>query len=143
MLTDTIKLRLKAAMKARNAVEKEILRVALGEIQTMEARSSEVLSEEQAVGIVRKLVKSNEETKANASDADRVILEEEIEILQSLLPRSLSVDEIAEALSSIGEQLKGAKADGPAVGMAMKELKARGANVEGKDVTAAVRRIRG
>ncbi|HHH26882.1 MAG TPA: hypothetical protein ENK57_00820, partial [Polyangiaceae bacterium] len=38
MLTDTIRARMKDAMKAKRNVEKEILRVCLGEITTEEAR---------------------------------------------------------------------------------------------------------
>ncbi len=101
MLVDDIKLRIHAALKAGNTVEKEVLRVALGEIQTAEARGT-ATTDESAAAVVRKLIKSNEETLAvTASEADKRTLAEENVVLASLLPKSLGVAEIAEALASL------------------------------------------
>ncbi len=143
MLAEEIKRRMFAAMKAKNTVEKEILRVALGEIQTAEARGA-AGGDDATAAILKKLVKANEESLA-ASEAEeqRQTLREEIAILESLLPRSLSVDEIITALEPVREPIVGAKADGPATGIAMKHLKTQALSVDGKDVAAAVKRIRG
>lgn len=144
MLRDEIKRRSLAAMKAGHGLEKEILRVALGEIQTQEARTSETMSDEQAAAIVRKLIKSNAETLASSTDDEqRATLRQEIEILESLLPKALTVDEIVATLSPVADAITGATADGPATGIAMKHLKASSAVVDGKDVAAAVKRMRG
>ena len=43
----------------------------------------------------------------------------------------------------VTDAIKGAKADGPAMGIAMKTLKSTGAAVEAPDVNAAVKKIRG
>lgn len=142
MLVDEIKKRIQAAMKARNTLEKEILRVALGEIQTEEARGTEA-DDALATRILKKLIKSNRETLESATDAEqRAALEGEIAILQELLPRSLSVDEIAAALAPVVNGIRGAGNDGQATGIAMKHLKASGAEVDGKDVAQAVRNLR-
>ena len=144
MLIDEIRSRMKAAMKARAVVEKEILRVAIGEITTEEARHSEPLDDAAVEKILRKLVKSNRDTLALTEDAEqRAVLEQENTVLESLLPKSLSADEITTMLANIAPQIAAAGNDGQATGLAMKHLKAGGAQVEGKDVAAAVKKLRG
>jgi hypothetical protein len=142
MLVDEIKRRVTAAMKAGRTLEKEILRVALGEIQTAEARGP-ATTEESAAAVVRKLIKSNEETLAATTDeAAKQTLAAENAVLASLLPRSLGVPEIVEALAAVRDAVKAAGNDGQATGVAMKHLKAAGAIVSGKDVTEAVKQMR-
>jgi uncharacterized protein YqeY len=142
MLIDTIKARAVEAMKSKDAVATTVLRVALGEIQTAEARTNKALTDDEAQAIVRKLVKSNEETIAASQGDVKATLERENAILLGLLPKSLSVDEIAERLAPVAAQIREAKSDGQATGVAMKHLKASGAAVQGSDVTAAVKRLR-
>lgn len=143
MLKEEIQSRIRAAMKAKRTIEREILGVALGEIQTAEARKGE-LSEEERTGIVKKLVKSNRETIDAGPDATRkAVLEEEIAILESLLPKAMGPDEIVSALSGVADAIRAASNDGQATGVAMKALKAQGASVDGKTVAEAVKRMRG
>ena len=144
-LVDQIKARMFQAMKAGNTVEKEILRVAMGEITTDAARPGKKGDDEEAQAILKKLVKSNEETLSMSGDADprAAALKEEIEALQSLLPKGMSVDQIVEALASQRDAIKAAKNDGQATGVAMKHLKGLGLKVLGDDVSAAVRQVRG
>lgn len=142
MLVDDIKKRIQAAMKAGNTLEKEVLRVVLGEIQTEEARGTKA-DDALAERVLKKLVKSNRETLQSATDAEqKAALEGEIAILQELLPKSLSVDEIVQALAPVADAIRGAGNDGQATGIAMKHLKASGATVDGKDVAQAVKRLR-
>lgn len=144
MLKDDLKRRITEAMKAKREIERDILRVALGEIGNVENRSSAPISEEEQQKIVKKLIKSNQETLAVADRPEmRARLEEENRILEGLLPKSLGVSEIIQALAPVAEQIKGAKGEGPATGVAMKLLKSTGASVEGKDVAEAVKQIRG
>jgi uncharacterized protein YqeY len=143
MLAEEIKRRVLEAMKARDTVAKEVLRVALGEIQTNEARSGAAASDEEAAQVVRKLVKSNEETLAVSDDPEQKrTLEREIEILKSLLPKTLGSDEIVALLAPVADAIRAAKNDGQATGVAMKHLKSTGASVSGKDVSDAVKKIR-
>ena len=143
MLVDDIKARTVAALKAKRDVEKEVLRVALGEIQTAAARSNKALSDEEAAAIVRKLIKSNRETLELArDDEERRVLTEEIQVLESLLPKTLTEDEIVAALDAARDAIRGAANDGQATGVAMKHFKAQGASVDGKTVAAAVKKIR-
>ena len=143
-LLDQIKARMFQAMKAGNAVEKEILKVAMGEITTDAARPGKKGDDAEAQALLKKLVKSNEETLAVSQDeAQKQTLRTEIEVLHSFLPKALGVPEIVGALAPVAEAVKTAGNDGQATGVAMKHLKSLGAEVNGKDVSAAVRQMRG
>jgi hypothetical protein len=142
MLLQTMKKRLMEAMKAGRVVEKEILKVAIGEIEVQDARGV-VKGEEDQIAIVRKLVKSNEETLAATADPEgKKRLEEENAILKAMLPQQMGVDQIVAALEPVRDAIKAAGNDGQATGVAMKHLKTTGASVNGKDVTEAVKKIR-
>jgi hypothetical protein len=144
MLVDEIKKRVTAAMKSQDTVARDVLRLAIGEIQTAEARASAALSEDDAVAAVRKLIKSNEETLAALAEADErtAVLRHELEVLRALLPAQLTPAQIVEALAAQHDAIKSAKSDGQATGVAMKHLKSIGAAVDGKDVAVAVKQIR-
>ena len=143
MLIDQIKARMFQAIKAGAHVEKEILRVAVGEISTDAARAGRQGNDEEATAILRKLLKSNEETLASTTDAEkRAVLTQENEILATYLPKSLSVDEIMQALAPVTAPIKAAANDGQATGIAMKQLKSAGLTVNGKDVGLAIKELR-
>lgn len=143
MLLAELKKRMLQAMKSRQTVEKEILRVAIGEIETAAARTGRDATDEEAAAIVKKLVKSNEETLASATDAEqRQTLEQELSILRAYLPQTLSLDQIVVELAGVADQIRAAKSDGQATGVAMKELKMKGVTAEGKEVARAVAQIR-
>jgi uncharacterized protein YqeY len=143
MLLDAIKARMFKAMKAGNIVEKEILRVAVGEITTDAAREGRKGDDEEAQAILRKLMKSNDESIAASEDsAKKATLEEENRILSEFLPKSLDVDAIVAALAPVADAVKAAGNEGQATGVAMKHLKSSGAVVQGKDVAQAVKRLR-
>jgi uncharacterized protein YqeY len=143
MLVDQIKARMFQAIKAGAHVEKEILRVAVGEITTEAARPGRQGNDEEAQAILRKLVKSNEETLASTTDDEkRATLLKENEILAGFLPKSLSPEEILAALAPVIEPIKAAGNDGQATGVAMKQLKLAGAIVNGKDVAVVIKELR-
>lgn len=144
MLVEDIKKRVAAAVKQGDHVTRDVLRLALGEIQTAEARKNAPLGEEESAAALRKLVKSNEETLgALPSGDDRIaVLEREITALKSLLPAAMTVEQIGAALEGLAADIKAAKSDGQATGIAMKHLKSTGAAAGGNDVTAAVKAIR-
>jgi len=143
-LVDQIKARMFQAMKAGNITEKEILRVAVGEITTDAARPGRKGDDEEALAILKKLVKSNEESLGLSQDeTQKATLRAEIETLSGFLPKSLSVSDIVTALAPVADAIKSAGNDGQATGVAMKHLKTLGSVVNGKDVSAAVRQLRG
>lgn len=143
MLVDDLKKRIAESVKQGDTVARDVLRLALGEIQTAEARKNAQLSDEEAAAALRKLVKSNEETMALSQGDAASTLKREIEVLSSLLPKQMSADDVIAALASQVDAIKAAKNDGQATGVAMKHLKSTGASVTGDVVAAAVKKIRG
>ena len=148
MIKDEIKARIMAAMKSGDTVARDVLRLALGEIQMGEVRADEgapAFTEESAMAAVRKLMKSNEETRSQLPAGDDRIapLVHENEILSTLLPARLGAEAIAKLLEAVAEGVRAAKTDGQATGVAMKHLKTTGADVDGTTVSAAVKLIRG
>ena len=144
MLVDDLKKRIASAVKDGDSVARDVLRLALGEIQTAEARKNAPLSDEEAAAVLRKLVKSNDETLAVSAEGDAAVaLRRENEVLAALLPKGLSTEEIVAALADQHSPIKAAKNDGQATGIAMKHLKASGKTATGTDVAAAVKAIRG
>lgn len=144
MLVEEIKKLVVTSVKSGDTVARDVLRLALGEIQTAEARKNSGLSDEEAGAALRKLIKSNEETLGAlpAGDEREATLRREVEVLSSLLPKPLGLDEIVAACAPAHEGIVSAKAEGQAVGIAMKHLKAQGLSAAGADVTAAVKQIR-
>lgn len=143
MFVDNLKAAINQAVKDKDTVARDVLRLAFGEIQTAEARAGRPPSEEEATAIVKKLVKSNEETLALTTDEARAdTLRKEIAVLSALLPKTMTVPQIVEALASQAEAIRAAKNDGQATGLAMKHLKSTGAVFDGKDVGEAVKAIR-
>ena len=133
-----------AAMKSGNVTEREILKVAMGEITTDAARAGRKGDDEEAMGLLKKLVKSNQETiEASQDEAQKTQLLAEIAVLNTFLPKSLGLPEIVAALAPVADAVKAAGNDGQATGVAMKHLKSLAAEVNGKDVSAAVRQLRG
>lgn len=142
-LQETIKKQIIEAMKAKDTLTRDVLRVLQGDIEMHHTRTGEHMTEDQAQKVVRKLVKSNQETiAATKGDAALEKLKQEIVILEALLPRTLGVDEIVAALEPVHDDIKAVGNDGQATGVAMKHLKPQGLAVEGKDVSAAVKQIR-
>ncbi len=139
MLIDELKQRMFAAMKAKSLVEKEILRTAIGEV----TRTGEEATDKKVIAILRKMGKSCQETLALTTDElEKQKIHEEMAVLESFLPKALSIADIVTALAPVTEQIRAAGNDGQATGVAMKQLKSTGAEVNGKDVAQAVKQIR-
>lgn len=155
MILDDLKKRMMAAMKAEKAatspeqarklnVEKELWRTAIGEI-TMSANVAGVdASDEMVLGILKKMLKSNEETtKMAAGDSEQATqLGWERELLVAILPAGLSVEAVQEKLAPVAAAITAAKNDGQGVGVAMKHLRSAGIEADGKVVSEAVARLR-
>ena len=72
-----------------------------------------------------------------AENASRVLFSKDPKVLDSLSPQGL------ELLAPVREAIVSAKSDGQATGVAMKHLKPSGVAVDGGDVGAAVKAMRG
>lgn len=142
-IVDDVRAQMIQAMKDKDQPRRDILRVALGDMESTETRQGSAVTDEQCLQIIRKLVKSNQETIAAKDDPEtKATLANEITILETLLPKSLSVEDIVGALAGQADAIRAAGNDGQATGVAMRHLKQSGASVQGKDVSEAVRIIR-
>jgi uncharacterized protein YqeY len=138
-----LKARMTEAMRSKDDVAKNIYRLAYSEMQLASARSGKYVNDDEAIAILKKLVKSNEETLAVATDAtQREALAREIALLTAMLPKTLAVPEIVAALGPVADAIRAAGNDGQATGVAMRCLKSTGASIDGKMVAAAVKQIR-
>ena len=148
-MLDTLKARLTECRKAGKAIEMTVLQVVLGDASTIEARGGNKATDDEVEKIVRKTVLGNQETlgileqKGLTGGANHAKLSAENAFLQTLLPQTLSAEEIAAHLGEVADALRAAKNDGQATGVAMKHLKPKGLRVLGEDVSAAVKKIRG
>jgi uncharacterized protein YqeY len=145
-LVQVMRDRVKVAMKSGNLVEKSILKLILGECDTLlnsAQQGGKPLTDEQVSKVLRKIILSNNETLGyNLSEDKKSIIFQENEILESLLPKLLTQDEIREKISSIEADIKSAKSEGQAVGVAMKLLKQTNESVDGNDVKSVVVNLR-
>lgn len=137
MLEQLIRDKVKLALQEKDEITKNILRVVIGEIDTLNGRGKQV-DDEQIHKILRKLVLSNEETIAAMTKT----LVQENNILNEFLPKLLDKKEILNHLLAFIEQIKLAKNDGLAIGIAMGVFKKINLPVDGKDVSDVVTKIR-
>lgn len=143
MLSDVLRSKALEATKARDSVATTIYRLALGEVQTLEARLGRAPSADEELATVRKLVKSNEETLSATSDEEkRAVLGRETELLRALLPQGPSAADVLAALAPVADAIRAAGNDGAATGVAMKHLKSQGFAADGQTVSAAVKSLR-
>jgi uncharacterized protein YqeY len=143
-LTEQIKSQLRTAMKEKNETKRNILRVVLGDVSTLEVRAGKTITDDDVAKVVRKVMQGNEETMGYLKpETDKYkILAEENNVLTTLLPKTLSTKDIMTELEPLIGELKNAKNSGQATGTAMKHLKSKGLNVLGEDVKKVIEDIR-
>jgi uncharacterized protein YqeY len=148
MLIEKIKEQIIDAMRNKDNVKRDILKVALGEIQTLESRQNKI-SEEECIRIVNKIIEDNIEMMhhyvGNTEKVHKFLLENKI--LETLIPKTLSITEMESWLDLSSDctlkYIQKASSDGEAIGIAMKFFKVRkGISVNGKDVAEMVKKIR-
>ena len=139
-LHDELKARVTVAMKGGDHRTRDTLRTVLGEAQMEGVRRKGEVTDEVVLGVVRKAVAGLKETipLAQKDGRDTAPQEAELALLESLLPKAWDREAIAAALAPLRDELRAAKNDGQAMGVAMKALKAQGATTNPDDVKAAV-----
>jgi uncharacterized protein len=147
-LLETLKEKLTEYRRAQKPTEMGVLQVVLGDASMIEARTGNKASDEEVEKLIRKTILGNQETmtileqRGLTASENHAKLTTETALLQSLLPASLTVDEIVAALDDVNDAIKAAKNDGQATGVAMKHLKSLKVRALGDDVAAAVKKIR-
>jgi uncharacterized protein YqeY len=131
-------------MKSGDALTRDALRTILGDSQAEAVRRKGEATDEVVLGVIRKTVTGLKETipLAKKGGRDTTQQEAELALLESLLPKTWDKDAIAAALAAVREELREAKGDGQAMGVAMKVLKAQGATTNPDDVKAVVATVR-
>ncbi len=139
---------LKEALKSKNDLARDLLRVVMGEVSTRRVRTGKEPGDEEVYGIIRKLIASNAETRGELEQRGQTgheayeRLARENAYLEQLLPRGLDRAALRKELEPIAADLKAAKNDGQATGLAIKHLKQKGLAVPGEEVAAAVKELR-
>jgi uncharacterized protein YqeY len=118
---------LKQAMRDRNEVARDTLRMLLAEIKRREIDLGKDLPEDEVLAVLQKAVKTRQESVEQFDRAGRVDLsakeQAEIVVVQGYLPVSLSEEELRTAIAEIlKESGVTTKKD---LGVAMKALMAR------------------
>jgi hypothetical protein len=140
--------KLQEAIKAGDGLARDLLRVILGEVATRRARTGQEPADAEVHGIIRAMVANNTQTRhelerrGQTAHAAYDRLSRENAYLETLLPRTLDRAAVRRELAPLTADLKGAKNDGQATGLAMKHLKQQGLAVLGEDVAAAVQELR-
>lgn len=148
-MLELLKQKLLQARKSGQSLEMAVLQVVLGEASMIEARTGKKASDDELEKVIRKTMLGNQETltllqqKGQSASENFTKLTSENQFLQSLLPATLSVDEIVSQLGEVAEAIRTAKGDGQATGVAMKHLKSKNVRVLGEDVSQAVKKLRG
>ncbi|MBE0673258.1 MAG: GatB/YqeY domain-containing protein [Bacteroidales bacterium] len=147
-LTEKIAADLMAAMKAQDKGSLEALRAAkTAFILARSERGPEtVLSQDEEIKIIQKLVKQRRESAAIYREQKRADLyekeETEAAVLEKYLPSKMSAAELEDALRAIIARV-GARAQsdmGKVMGVATKELAGK---ADGKDILAKVKELLG
>lgn len=143
-LHDDLKARVTAAVKAGDSATRDTLRTVIGEAQMEALRRKGDVTDEVVLGVVRKGVAGLKETipLAKKDGRDTAAQEAELVLLEALLPKAWDREAITAALAPVRDEVRAAKNDGQAMGVAMKALKAAGAATTPDDVKAVVAAIR-
>lgn len=138
-IKERIKADILTATKAKDNATKNTLKVVLGEVDTQEGRGKN-LTEEQIYGVIRKVLQGIEEM-LTYKPGDAVLMQEK-DTLSKLLPVQLGREDILDKLINKVDEIKNAKADGQATGIAMKYFKENKLVVDGTLVADIVKQLR-
>ena len=123
---DFVKTEITKARLSKDSFKVELLKLVLGEYERLEYAGQKPLFE----NVITKLVQSNKECLAQRND-DK--LQKEVELLESYLPKYLSVDELRVLLNPLGLD-----SSGQSIGKAIKWLKENQFAFKNEDVKVAL-----
>ena len=145
-MEETLTKDLTAAMKARDAARTSVLRMAKAALKNREIEKGETLDDAEVVKTLQGLVKQREDSAEQYDKAARPELaakeRAEIEVLKGYLPEGASEAEIDAAVAKAVEDTGATspKDMGKVMKAAMAALAATGKAVDGKQVSALVRK---
>ncbi len=107
-LKQTLLSDLKEAMKARNSLKVDTLRILSSEIKNREIDTRETLSDDEILGLVTTQIKRRKEAAVQYEKGGRPELKEkeekEMEILTAYLPKQATDDELKHRINEIVEE---------------------------------------
>lgn len=139
-LKETIRSQILTATKLKKEPTKNVLKVVLGEIETQESRNGKPLTDDDGYRIIRKTLQGVEEMLGYKPNDSK--FEEEKTALNLLLPKQLTAEDIKSTLLSKVDELKAAKSEGQATGIAMKLFKEKNLCVDGNVVKRVITEVR-
>ena len=127
LIINLIEENVKSSMKERNKERTLTLRLAISEFKKEEIDKKIVLTDEDALRILQRMIKQRKESISQFADAGRTELaekeEKEISILQDFLPEQLGEEEIRELVT---KAISATEASEPAdIGKVMGALKSK------------------
>lgn len=140
MLIEDLKNEIKKAMKSKDLIRRDILRILVSDSETQAIRQKKQVTDELVHSTVKKIIRGIDDT----IDALTKKLLAEKSILEEYIPKVLNKDKIKSFLicKSLVEPIIAAKNDGMATGIAMKSFKKENLPVSGKDVQNVIKEIR-
>ena len=147
-LQQELMVKMKEAMKSKNALALESLRAIKSEIllaQTKGGASSELTKEEE-IKLLQKLVKQRKDSATIYKEQGRNDLAEpelaQVEIIAQFLPEQMSEEELKKVIAVIMEKVGATsiKDMGKVMGMASKQLAGK---ADGKAISTAVKQLLG
>ena len=135
---------LKAAMRAKDSIKLEALRAIKSEVLLVQTSSegSALLSEDQEIKLLQRLVKQRKDSSAIYKDQNRedlAFLEEgQAAVIATFLPEQLTFQEIEKIVASIISKIgaEGMKQMGKVMGIASKEMAGK---ADGKTISTIVK----
>ena len=137
---------LTAAMRARDSLRTDVLRMVKTALTNREIEKRGALTDEDTLRVLQTLVKQREDSAEQYGRGGRADLAEreraEIVVLRAYLPAEASDDDIAAAVEQAVRETaaQGPKDLGKAMKAALAQLKAAGKPADGKRVNEALRR---
>lgn len=147
-LKENLMVKMKEAMKSKDAVALESLRAIKSEILLAQTKSgaSEELSEAEEIALLQKLVKQRKDSAAIYISQNRQDLADpelaQVEIIAQFLPEQIGADDLKKIISEIIETVGATsmKDMGKVMGVASEKLAGK---ADGKAISAVVKEILG
>lgn len=143
-LLEKIQQSLREALKNKDAVRLDTLRLVVGE--TQRSHDSAIVDDNYVVKVIRKIMEGNDEVLRVATEKKVPIpstIKAQNVILSEFLPKQLSLDELkAYFVGEIMLQIMAAGSLPQAIGLAHKHLKSQNLSYDGKMVNIIVEELR-
>jgi uncharacterized protein YqeY len=130
-LTETIRAAMKAAMKARDKLRLQTIRLILAEFKRIEVDERIEVDDQRALAVLDKMVKQRRDSAQQYTDAgrDELAAQEnfEISVIQEYLPEQMDEAEIAALIDAAiaSSDASGMQAMGPVMGQLKPQLQGK------------------